>query len=258
MVHSDSDFINDHIPLKIAVCVFAYFRLQTISQKIFPAQYLKQVNSDKTKEHEHSEKTKEFHQRVLSSFNCILLTTSISFLHGSDMMACLTNSNQAYLEKKFNNEFDEKSKYLLIQLFGYMILDTFWCYWHEYNSVLNFLHHFVTIGYCWSMLTYNDSCLEAMIGLWLSEFSNLFLNWYWFAQFFGWKSEKISGFGFVGSFIMSRVFLASWLVYWLFTIGGSPPMRITGVVLSCINVGFLYKIIENLMNHFTGKGAKLE
>ena len=188
------------------VCVFAHFLLQMISQKIFPAKYLEKVTRI-------PEQTKEFHQRVLSSFNCILLTVSITYLHGSDMLACITNSNQDYIEKKFNNEFDEKSKYLLIQLFGYMILDTFWCYWHEYNSVLNFLHHFVTIGYCWSMLTYNDSCLEAMIGLWLSEFSNLFLNWYWFAQYFGWKSEKFSGFGFVSSFIMTRVFLASWLVY---------------------------------------------
>ena len=212
-------------------------------------------NSDKTL-------IKEFHQRALSFINCILLTSGILLIHGKSMINAFSAgfdvSQKSSLENMFNKPFDESSNWLLIQLFGYMVLDTFWCWFNDYNSLLNFLHHFITIGYCWSMLTVNDTSLEAMIGLFLSEFSNLFLNWYWFACFFKWKLETFSGLAFSASFFLSRVIGATWLVFWLFQIQGRLPMRIVAVTMCCVNAGFLFYIVKNLVNHFTGKGAKLE
>ena len=243
--------IDEGIFSKVGICVLGYFLLQKISERVFPQKYLKKCNNDKNLR-------KEFHQRVLSFFNCILLTTSITYIHGVDIFILFTQSNKETVTDHFNNEFDGFSKLLLIQLSGYMILDTFWCWWNEYNSVLNYLHHFLTIAYCWSMLEYNDTLIEAMIGLFLSEFSNIFLNLYWFAQYFKWRSESVSGFGFVISFFISRIIGAVWLNYWLFTIPGSPPMRIISIIMCCVNAGFFYKILENLVKHFQGKGAKLE
>merc|ERR1711970_1713292 len=137
----------------------------------------------------------------------------------------------------FGQQLDLPGACLVVSLYGYMIADSIWCIRNGYDDFLNIVHHAVSFLYAHTMLTHNNAGIEAVVGLFFCEFTNIFLNIMWLSDVVK-KMQLFWQVSFVVSFFVIRWGLGAWYAWWLFSVSGPVMIRVLCVLFSGLNVVF--------------------
>lgn len=232
--------ITENRLVAVSVSSLGYYFLQRSLRSIFPDSNLKRFSDD-------DKRVDEYRERVLSFVNCLICTFCVLIFYGGVLW-----DNLYDLEPVFNRPLTVSGAVVLALLYGYMIVDTVWCYRSGYHEIPTILHHVATIYYCHTQLRDNDTEVEAMLGLLFSEVTNIFLNMAWFSEFKK-KDSAIWKYLFMITFIGFRFLGGWWISYWYYRVSGPAPIRITCAALNIINMVFAIEIFSKAKEHFTGQ-----
>lgn len=237
--------VTDNLVLSVPLATLSYWLVQQSLQRIFPEKALRKYkNSDKD--------TNEYCERGLSFINCLICTLGTAYFHAPMIWKNFSNFGDL-----LGQPLDLPGALIIVSIYGYMIVDTIWCLRNGYHDIPNFIHHLVTLFYAHTMLYYNNTAVEAMTGLLISEFTNVFLNMAWFSTFLK-KSDVFWKMSFVVTFVVVRYSGGAWLSWWLFTVPGPWPIRFTCFMINMINILFGIEIYRNVRNHYSSSNEKLD
>lgn len=148
---------------------------------------------------------------------------------------------------------------LLIFSGSYFVFDTIYCLYTNSEGMVMIIHHIISLMCVNYALISNTSGYETSIALWVTELTNPLLQIRWFLRSMGWHTYKVAMLNellFSVLFLVNRLFLASYFVFYLVFVYDTPiVVRIGCSILQVVNLVFSYQLVLMIRRRLKAKNT---